>query len=219
MIESKNNRDISGPSPVIGQSILLDTLSWAFAYPYPKFYQELANGGLLEKLTQGCLLVNAVDSLEHELNDVAAGIENIRNNHSLAELETDYIALFEINRDLPPLHLNSGLYQQGKTARLETLQRLSRLYHDHGLMMEQGAEQADHLVVEMEFLAFLYRCLAQLPQADTDTSKEIILRDINTLISELEWVEALASELELRGGHPLYVPLGRLLATLLTLSQ
>ncbi len=200
-----------------GQSVLLDALSRAFSYPGQDFYDELVDGRLLSVLSEGLDQVSAGPDLFQKLRDVAAGIEKAGENRSRAELETDYIALFEVNRNQPPLHLYGGLYGEGGSGRLETLQRLTVLYRVHGLEMEQGAEQADHLTVEMEFLAFLYGRLAKLLQVGAEARKGDILQGIRALTGELGWTRSLVGELKKRGGHPFYLPLGRLLTAVLAL--
>lgn len=164
---------------------LLKILSRAFSYPEAELYGAMGDGGLLS------LLKEAAGKLD--LSGLEQGIAQTLKTRTHEQLCTEYIALFDINAERPPLHLYGGLYGND---RVKTLQRLMKLYQQHGLELAQGSEEADHLTVQLEFLAFL------LDQG----------KNTGPMTDELAWAKKIAKDLEARGGHPFYSPLADLLS-------
>ncbi len=193
---------------------VLDAISRGFSYPIDGFYSDLLSGDYIQALRQGGEGINDPAWTE-ALSELEAGIGRIGDGRSREDLETEYIALFEHNHRQEPLRLYCGLYLQGKGARLETMQGLIRLYREYGLDMEDGAENADHLTVVLEFLSFLYKQTSGLEAADDQAGQKQIATDIGSILTQLEWTRRLEDELQARGGHPFYLPLSRLLQIIL----
>lgn len=100
-----------------------------FSYPTPESWKRLA---------------------EHGLVDPALGRE---------ELEAEYLAAFEVGRDTSPVPLFEGM-NRGATGRDGILQDLLRFYEFFDARLsETDREYPDHLVTELEFLAWL--CLQE----------------------------------------------------------
>ncbi len=201
----------SGRFPYASMAILMDTISRGFSYPVSDFYSDLTSGAFFQTLRQGC----AGDDASSALAGLEMGIREITAHRDREGLESEYIALFEHNHRQEPLHLYCGLYLQCDGGRLENLQHLARLYRTYGLDMEDGAENADHLTVVLEFLSFLFRQAADLENKDDQAGLKQIASDICTVTEQLEWTKRLEDELIARGGHPFYLPLSRLLQSIL----
>ncbi len=194
---------------------LIDAVSRGFSYPVSDFYTDLVSGEFVDSLRQECGISDQQSSLVSVLSELESGIKKIIYDRTRENLESEYIELFEHNHKQSPIHLYGGLYQRSEGGRLEILQRLTRVYRDNGLDMEEGSEHADHLTVVLEFLAFLYRQRVQLASEDNESGLKQIQTDIRTTINELGWTKKLEGELVARQGHPFYLPLSKLLQVLL----
>lgn len=83
---------------------------------------------------------------EHGLVDPAIGQE---------DMETEYIAAFEVGRNSSPASLFEGMHR-GDAGRDGILQDLMRFYEFFDVRLsENDREYPDHLVTELEFLAWL----------------------------------------------------------------
>lgn len=196
-------------------SVLLDAISQGFSYPSSDFYFDLTCGGYLRVLRNGCEATVKLLSLAKDLADMETGMEKINNGRTREDLESEYIELFEHDHRQEPLRLCSGFYLQEDGGRLKVLQRLTRLYRAYGLDMEDGVEHADHLSVILEFLGMLYRYAAELKQKGDESGLNQVAADIHTIMHELEWTGRLEDGLIARGRHPFYLPLSRVLRTVL----
>ncbi len=199
-------------------AMLTDAISRGFSYPVSDFYADLVSGEFVRSLQRGCKAVAGSASLLSALTEVESGIGIIVSGRIRENLETEYIELFEHNHKQQPIHLYGGLYLQSEGGRLEILQRHIRMYRDYGLDMEDGAEQADHLTVVLEFLSLLYKQYAQLLSENVESGVKQLQTDIATVVNELAWTRMLGEELIVRGGHPFYLPLSRLLQSVLELQ-
>ncbi len=133
------------------------------------------------------------------------------------DLESDYVGLFELNKQDPPLHLNGHLYMDGEHNLIPMMKRLKEQYQAFGmeLKIDEGSEQPDHLTVELEFMAYLYSEYAEAAQGEAKWSMENIRDGILSFQKELTWVPKFVDALERRSIHPFYVPLGRFLVAML----
>lgn len=97
--------------------------------------------------------------MEHGLVDPALGQEG---------LEAEYLAAFEVGRDAPPVPLFEGQHRSG-TGRSGILEDLLRFYEFFDVRLsESEREYPDHLVTELEFLAWLCRQEQGARQAGRD---------------------------------------------------
>jgi len=190
----------------MNKALWLDFLSRAFSYPDQRLLEWLEQEGIPFLRTEIGGSTPLVGSLLKEAQQMAASAGKER-------IESDYIALFELNPERPPVRMYGGLYRN-EGERLVLLQRLSALYRKYGLELAGGSEQPDHLTVELEFLAFLYRSISD-PQWD-EAERRNLRDDIGFLEQHLLWSRELARLLEDR--HPFYQSLARLLGEILTVS-
>ncbi len=197
------------------KALLLDVISRGFSYPIADFFSDLVGGGVAQTLQRLCVEDDSPSSMSSLVEEIAAGINQITADRSREDLEAEYIALFGHNHKQEPLRLYCGLYAQADGGRVETMQRLTRVYRDYGLDLDDGAENVDHLTVVIEFLSFLHRMGDELESTGDQDGLEQIAMDINTIKKELDWVEHLDEEIVARGGHPFYLPLSRLLRVVL----
>jgi nitrate reductase assembly molybdenum cofactor insertion protein NarJ len=192
---------------------LHDTFSIAFTYPGPELIASLGNGSFVRETRQCIGLLSDPDPLFRALQAFEKVLDVLPPDLASEQLESDYLALFELNKEQPPLHLNAHLYSDDNSNPVTVYQRLIETYQSAGIEPRngEGVEEPDHLAVQLEFQAYLYRLLAQSLHGQTDQTTEWIEATINSFRKELAWVHKWLVALEQLGGHPLYVPLGRLL--------
>ena len=188
------------------KSLWLDFLSRAFSYPDQRLLKWLEQEGIPFLRAEIDGPAPLVGVLLREVQQMAATAAQER-------IESDYIALFELNPEQPPVRMYGGLYRN-EGERLPLLQRLSALYREYGLELAEGSEQPDHLTVELEFLALLYRGIGD-PQWE-EAERRKLRDDIGFLEQHLLWSRELARQLEDR--HPFYQALARLLVEILATS-
>ncbi|MDA8087974.1 MAG: molecular chaperone TorD family protein [Nitrospiraceae bacterium] len=100
-----------------------------FSYPDPESWKRLAGHGLIDP------------SLTSEI------------------AETEYLATFEVGRDTPPVPLFEGMHR-GDLGRDGIMEDLMRFYEFFDVKLsETDREYPDHLVTELEFMAWL--CLQE----------------------------------------------------------
>ncbi len=194
------------------KALWLDFLSRAFAYPDQGLLRWLEQDGIPFLRAgiddpAGAIPAPQVGSLLREAQRLVAASDR-------RAIESDYIALFELNPKQPPVRMYGGLYRS-EEERLPLLQRLSTLYREYGLELAEGAEQPDHLTVELEFLSFLYRSVGD-PQQD-ESGRGKLQSDITFLERHLLWSREFARQLEDR--HPFYRSLSQLSLAILTKSD
>jgi len=197
-------------------AMLYGLFSLVFAYPDEDLLDALADGELIAAVENGIAVQGtpATRSAAVEFRHaIAPALQNLKRD----QLQSDYIALFELNTARPPLHLNAHLYVQGKPNPVTVYQRLIAIYRDFDIELRdgEGIEQPDHLSVQLEFLAWLYQLLGQSLRGESARAHGDIEAAICAFRTELAWVQSWLVALEQRGGHPLYLPLGRLLLALL----
>lgn len=191
---------------------LYDLLSESFAYPRAGFYAALQSNDFMAtvKAALGALpIITPALSAVHAALQTA--VETTLIDCPLLRLESDYIALFDASRGLPAVHPNARLYGEQAVNPSLLLQRLQAIYRAQGLTLdaERGAEQADHITVQLEFMALLFQRLAHAPDDAT------ALEDAKTFLSQLAWLPRFVAALDERGmRHRLYHPLAHFLAAL-----
>jgi TorA maturation chaperone TorD len=196
---------------------LFDLVSMGFAYPGQDLYRALIDGRYIEAVESNVALLGNPPELVMALQALAAGLKGLAEDCSHRQLETEYNALFELNRDEVPLHLNAHLYMEGRPDPVPIYRRLQQIYREFALELntEKAAESPDHLAVELEFVAYLYDLLQLTLCGEREDSVERIRQGLAVFFRELDWVGNFIDALEKRSGHPFYLPLGNLLRTLI----
>lgn len=215
----KNPDTMTGPNEAT--ALLHDLFSVAFAYPHPEFIATLGNGKFVE-VTKQCLdSLKKPEPLATALRSFERGLDSLPPEFIAKQLESDYIALFELDTKQTPLYLNAHLYSDAKPNPVPVYQRLIETYQSAGIELKsgEGVEQPDHLSVELEFQGYLYRLLDKTLRGETDSSAQTISAAIDDFRKELAWVQRWLAALEVRGGHPVYGPLGKLLWSVLDNTQ
>lgn len=196
-------------------AVLYDLLSTAYSYPDRDVLEVLADSKLQQHIEQiGCeSLTQAAEMFGIAQKDFAQPVEQ-------AQLESDYISLFELNAQQQPLHLNGCLYTDGKSEPVPVYQRLITIYREFGIELRdgEGVERPDHLTVQLEFMGYLYQLLGRALRGESNQTVESIEAGINAFHSELSWVPRWLALFNQRGVHALYTPLGRMLEALLQCS-
>jgi TorA maturation chaperone TorD len=190
---------------------LYDLLSAAFSYPRADLYAALQSNVFMEKVTVALGALPDVPALNAAEGALRAAIETTLADCPLLQLESDYIALFDANRELPVVHPYARLYGEQLLNPTALLQRLQAAYREQGLELdtERGAEQPDHITVQLEFMALLFQRLAQTPD------DAAALEDAKSFLSQLAWLPRFVAKLDERGKpHWLYSPLAHFLAAL-----
>jgi len=192
---------------------LHDTFSIAFTYPGPELIASLGDGSFISEIGHCIGSLNNPGPLSTALKAFEKELDSFPRDYSGEQLESDYLALFELNKEQPPLHLNAHLYSDGNPNPVTVYQRLIETYRSAGIEPREGegVENPDHLAVQLEFQAYLYRLLAGSLHGETDQTTEQIQGAIHSFRKELAWVHTWLVALEQLGSHSLYVPLGRLL--------
>ncbi len=193
---------------------LYNAVSVAFAYPSQRLYEALRDGSFIHIVMEAMAVVPMATS---ECLALQSGVADTVNSRTLIELETEYISLFEANQDLPPLHPYAHLYDPKEADRISMLRRLQSIYREYGLILksDEGADQPDHLTVEVEFLAYLHNLLSAALAGEQGRTVAALEKGLRSFQKELEWVPTFVSLLEKRSNHPFYVPVGHLLTSML----
>jgi len=189
---------------------LYDLLSEAFTYPSTEFYAALLSKDFPARLSDALGALPETPALSAAHTALRAAMETISDCPQL-QLESDYIALFDASRELPVIHPYARLYGEQIVNPAILLQQLQAIYREQGLVLgdDHGAEQADHITVQLEFMALQFRRLAQTP--DDAATQE----DARAFLSQLAWLPRFVVALDERGtSHWLYHPLAHLLAAL-----
>lgn len=196
---------------------LFDLLSMGFDYPSQDLYRALTDGRYREAAESNVALLGNPPALVEALQSLNSGLDRLAHEHTHRQLETEYNALFELNRERAPLHLNAHLYLEGRPDPAPVYRRLQKIYHEFALELdaEKASGSPDHLAVELEFVAYLYDLLQLTLCGEREDSVERIRRGLAAYFDELGWVEKLVGALEQRTAHPFYLPLAQLLRTLL----
>ena len=175
----------------------------------------------MQALKQAITELTDAGALLFPCNALEKGVLETVEISTPVDLESDYVGLFELNQQNPPLHLNAHLYLDSERNLIPLRRRLQELYQSFGmeLKLDAGAEQPDHLTVELEFLAYLYNECVRAGVGEGKWPLEKVSDGITSIQKELSWVPAFVNQLEHRSNHPFYVPLGRFLVAVLGAGQ
>lgn len=198
-------------------SSLYDLLALGFSYPDQELYDALTSGSFgADAAANVALLENSVP-LDDALEQLLAGIRLVADTYPRDKLESEYLELFELNLNQAPLHLNAHLYAQGQTDPVPMYRKLQGMYRDFGLELKADprVESPDHLTLQLEFLAYLYRLLGVMLRTREHNKAARVREGIDTFLAELAWIYRFVELLQDRSAHPFYVPLARLLKTIL----
>ncbi len=190
---------------------LYDLLSEAFAYPSAELFAALQSNLFSAKMSAALAALPDTPTLCAAQAALRAAVETTLSNCPLLQLESDYIALFDAGRDPPAVHPNARLYGEQAVNPSMLLQRLQSIYREQGLALDadHGVEQADHITVQLEFMALLFQRLAQTPD------DAAALEDAKSFLSQLVWLPRFVAMLDERSmPHQFYHPLAHFLVAL-----
>jgi TorA maturation chaperone TorD len=195
----------------LAYATLYDLLSESFAYPGAEFYAKLHSGSFTAKVSAATVALADTPALRGAQTALQAAVESTLADCALSQLESDYIALFDASRDQPAVHPYARLYGEQSLNPAVLLQKLQAIYREQGLALDadRGAEQADHITVQLEFMALLFQRLAQAPD------DAAALDAVNAFLSQLAWLPRFVVMLDERGfSHWFYHPLAHFLAVI-----
>lgn len=140
-----------GVDDVAGESTSLDEISkvygllgWCFSYPDSELYESFTQEGIageLEELIKGM-------PFQVEFHGIP------RFSRSLEEIETLYTTYFDI--PLCPIPFQETIYRKGEMSRDDIQEGVVRFFEHFGLGLKpEERDFPDHLVAELEFMAFL----------------------------------------------------------------
>jgi nitrate reductase assembly molybdenum cofactor insertion protein NarJ len=179
------------PLPEPAWATLFDAFSVAFSYPTVSLYQALKNGDFYYVINEEVQVLHDLTGIKPELDGLQRVIEQVMEKADLRELEADYISLFEVNRTRQVLHMYAYLYSSENKDRVTNLQRLQKIYHQYGLVVASGkeSESPDHLVVQLEFLSYLFTQLAEACEKQQVDDIALYREAIGRFITELTWID------------------------------
>ena len=198
-----------------GCATLLDALSLAVAYPTEALVEAWRNGEFTEILDAALAQAQADASVLQAGADLAAGIQMyFSHDRQTEDVQADYVGLFELNREQPPVYLLQHLYpRETHTTQIELYKALLERYRRCGITMKQGegALPPDQLSVQLEFVAYLFGALNQAHARPEDNDVALRRAVLADTVRMLQWIDAPIERLAQTGiQHPLYVPLLRL---------
>lgn len=121
--------------------------SLAFAHPVHEFHERVVDNSLQKSFDQNLGLVGLAPANLPAISEL------------FSEYESNYISLFQVGQGgHPPCSLYAGDYNIGLGTRGEQLLHLSQFYKHCGLKLsedEEERDQPDHLICELEMMAFL----------------------------------------------------------------
>lgn len=211
---SQRQRNLTGMSAAdryLAYATLYDLLSESFAYPGNKFYAALQNKDFTSRVNAAVSALSDAPALRAAHTALQTAVESTAANCPLSQLESDYIALFDASREVPAMHPYARLYGEHLVNPAVLLQKLQAIYREQGLVLDadNGAEQADHITVQLEFLALLFQRLALTPDDPA------ALEDARDFLSQLAWLPRFVAMLDERSlPHQLYHPLAHFLVAL-----
>ncbi len=209
--ERVNLARIPAAGRFLAYATLYDLLSEAFAYPNTEFYAALQSKDFASSLSDTLGALPDTPALRAAHAALQSAVATTLTDCPFRQLESEYIALFDANRELPTVHPYARLYGEQVVNPAMLLQRLQAIYREQGLVLDadNGAEQADHLTVQLEFMALQFHRLAQTPE------DAAVQEDAKAFLSQLVWLPRFVTALDDRGTpHWLYHPLAHLLAAL-----
>lgn len=197
-------------SIIEARAFLFDLMSASFAYPTQELFNSLLDGRYVEEAGERINALPEADTLRPLLGRFDMCRDELANTRYV-DFESDYIALFDYAKDHQPLHLNQHLFTDDRDHPAEVYKRLNALYQEFGITPDKATEQPDHITVQLEFMAFLHRLLAE---GDADYSVDELKQSIKTLCDEMKWLAMFVEQLEKQTQHVFYLPLAQLTSTL-----
>ena len=196
---------------------LCELLALGFSYPDQELYSALTSGSFSADAAANIALLGNPAPLRDALEQLVTGIRIVADACPLEKLESEYLELFELNRHQPPLHLNAHLYAPGQPDPAPLYRQLNDVYRAFGLELKADprVESPDHLTLQLEFLAYLYRLHGSMVRTREQDAAARAGAGIETFLVELAWIHRFVALLQDRSAHPFYVPLAGLLQTLL----
>ncbi len=196
---------------------LYDLLALGFSYPRQELYRALTSGDFSADAAANIALLGNPAPLHDALEQLVAGIRVVADTYPCDKLESQYLELFELNRNQAPLHMNAHLYAPGQADPVTVYRQLQGMYCAFGLELKADprVEAPDHLTLQLEFLAYLYRLLGSMLKTREQDAADRVREGIETFLGELVWIYRFVALLQDRSAHPFYVPLAGLLQALL----
>ncbi len=197
---------------------LYDLISVGFSYPREAVYHRLSDGSFSAAAADSVSRLGDPPALLAAMQELAIGLQTLALDYPQTRLESEYIALFELNREDEALHLNAHLYAPGHPDPGPLHRHLQDVYRAFGIELkaDRATEWPDHLSVQLEFMAYLYRLLGTALEEGAEPRELSRIRGgIDAFYAELEWIPRFVDSLERRSEHPFYVPLAQLLRTLI----
>jgi DMSO reductase family type II enzyme chaperone len=194
-----------------------DLLARGFSYPDQVLYRALTSGSFGADALANIALLGNPAPLHDALEPLLAGLGVLGNTYAWDKLQSEYLELFELNRHQVPLHLNAHLYTPGQTDPAAVHRHLQDTYRAFGLELKPDprVESPDHLTLQLEFLAYLYRLLGSVLRTGEPDAAGRVRDGISGFLDELAWIHRFVELLQDRSAHPFYVPLAGLLRALL----
>ncbi len=196
---------------------LYDLLALGFSYPDEQLYGALTSGSFSADAAANIALLGNPAPLHDAHEQLVAGIRVVAGTGARDKLESQYLELFELNRNPAPLHLNAHLYAPGQADPVTMYRQLQGMYCAFGLELKADpqVEAPDHLTLQLEFLAYLYRLLGSMLRTREQDAAARVREGIETFLGELAWIHRFVELLQDRSAHPFYVPLAHFLETML----
>ncbi len=193
----------------------------AFSYPNQDLFTALSEGHFIQNIKEAIAELTDGSTLIFPCNALAKGVADVMEISTPVDLESDYVGLFKLNKQDPPLHLVGHLYMDGEHNLISMRKRLQEQYQSFGMESKrnEGSVQPDHLTVELEFMAYLYNEFAGAAEGKTKWPIEKIRDGILSFQNEMAWVPEFVEALAQRSNHPFYVPLGRFLMAMLQVDR
>jgi DMSO reductase family type II enzyme chaperone len=200
---------------------LYDLVAVGFSYPGEQLFNALIDGSFSATAAANAACVDNPEQLLPALERLVSGVQILADTYTRDKLESEYLALFELNRAESAVHLYGHLYVHGKRDPGPVYRHLQDIYRAFGVELkpDEPCERPDHLTVELEFLSYLYRLLNSMLRDHKEDGIAEVQQGIESFLGELVWVNHLVERLEERSEHPFYVPLGRFLCTLMQASR
>lgn len=193
----------------------------AFSYPNQDFFTALSEGHFIQKINEAIAELTDGSTLIFPCNALAKGVADVMEISTPVDLESDYVGLFKLNKQDPPLYLNGHLYLDERRNLISMMKRLQEQYQSFGMesKINEGSVQPDHLTVELEFMAYLYNEIAGVTEGKTKWPMRKIRDGVLSFQNEMAWVPKFVQALAQRSNHPFYVPLGRFLVAMLHVDR
>jgi DMSO reductase family type II enzyme chaperone len=141
------------------RSRVYQLLAMAFSFPDEDFFDAIADGTFAAAVARACA------ALPYDLGGLS-GLDLAGAATSYADLESEYIRLFDVGAAGPPCPLYGGVYIGD---RMKTMEDATRFYNFFHLRLSpQMHELPDHITTELEFLHYLTFRETELRQQEQD---------------------------------------------------